>query len=35
MARIITIGIALLLYGIALMHYGSPLDLLLSIFNRV
>ena len=34
MTRIITIGIALLLYGIGLMHYGSPLDLLLSLLNR-
>ena len=35
MTRIITIGIALLMYGIGLMHYGSPLDLLLSLLNRV
>lgn len=34
MTRIITIGIALLLYGIGLMHYGSPLDLPFSLINR-
>ena len=35
MMRMITIGTALVLYGVGLMHFGSPLDLLINLFNWV